>query len=278
MAEKEKIELLTSFVDGEINDPVLINELESLIASDSDAAFNFNVQSLMKKIVQEKIGFINAPEKLKKKVKRKLLRETESPAENNLQGLFSKPYWSYATAAVIVLAVILIIFNRPPINDTPDFAIRQRGSDNMLVQAQNNFKAIVDGNLKPAMFSDNPEEIKNYFQNNGVGYKTTVPVFENLKLLGAVISDEDGEKFAHHVYTNSEGNLVYLYQVTEQVIIQGKKIILTSDLVRYLDEGRCYSYSSGNTSTLIVKVKENICTIVSDLKQNELSDTFCNLN
>ncbi len=278
MADKDKIELLTAFVDGEVNDPVLLKELESLIESDKDAAFNFHVQSLMKKIVQEKIGFINAPEKLNKRVKRKLLSETAPPVENNLRGIFSKPYLTYATAAVILLAVILILFNRPPLDESLDFAFRQRGSENMLVQAQNNFKAIIDGQLKPAIVSNDPEIIQNYFQTNGVNYSTTVPVFENLKLLGAVVSDEGGEKFAHHIYTDSAGKLVYLYQVDEQTIINGNRINLTTDLIHYLDEGKCYSYSSGSLSTLIVKVKKNICTIVSDLTQKELSDSFCNLN
>lgn len=278
MADKEKIELLTALVDGEIDDPKLKSELESLIASDLQAAMEFEVQTLIKNLVRNKIAFVKAPDKLLRRVEKKLLREVESPSGKILPPLFTRPFISYATAAVIVLAIVLIIFNRPPLTDVYNFASEQQGSNNMFIQAQNNFQAIISGQLKPQLVSDNPEVIRNYFEESGVEYSTIIPVFDRLNLLGAVVSDEGGEKFAHHVYTTAEGKLIYLYQVDEQTILEGNKITLTKDFVKYLDEGSCYTASQNKSNILIVKVMDNICAVVSDLTQSELKESFCNLN
>jgi hypothetical protein len=276
--DKEKIVLLTALADGEIDNPNLKSELETFISSDSNAKFEFEVQSLMKSLVRNKIAFVKAPEKLHRHIKRKLLREVESPNRKILSPVFTTRYISYATVAVIIVAIVLIIFNRPPLIDEYNFAIEQHGTNNMFVQAQNNFSAIINGQLKPQLISDNPGIIKNYFEQNGVRYTTIIPEFDNLDLLGAVVSDEGGEKFAHHVYTTTDGKLVYLYQVDEETILEGDKITLTNDLVKYLDEGSCYSVSQNKTSLVFVKVKENICAVVSNLTQTELKDTFCSLN
>ena len=278
MADKENIVLLTALVDGEIDDAKLKSELERFISSDSNAELEFEIQSLIKNLVKNKVAFIKAPQKLHRRITRKLLREVESQPGKILPPVFTTRYISYATVAVIILAIVLIIFNRPPLDDEYNFAIEQQGSNNMFVQAQNNFQAIIDGQLKPQLISDNPEVLKNYFELNGVRYTTIIPEFDRLNLFGAVISDEGGEKFAHHVYTTTEGKVVYLYQVKKETIIDGEKITLTSELVKYLEKGSCYSSSQNKTSTVIVKVNNNICTVVSNLTQIELQQWFCNLN
>lgn len=278
MDDKEKIVLLTALADGEINDPKLKADLEGFIASDSEAAFEFEVQSLIKNLVRNKIAFVKAPDKLQRRISRKMLREVESPPGKILSPVFTTRYISYATVAVIILAIILIIFNRPPLEDVYNFAVEQQGNNNMFVQAQNNFSAIVNGQLKPQLVSDNPAEIKNYFEQSGVEYSTIIPEFDKLNLLGAVVSDEGGKKFAHHVYTTTEGKLVYLYQVDEETILEGDKTTLTNDFVNYLDKGSCYSISQDKTSIVVIKVKNNICAVVSNLPQSELKQTFCGLN
>ncbi|QQS37316.1 MAG: hypothetical protein IPM56_05000 [Ignavibacteriales bacterium] len=278
MAHRDKIELLTSLVDGEISDQQLENELKTLIETDSTAAYDYKVQLLIKNLVKMNMGFVQAPERLHKKINRRLLRETTPANDPALTLIFTPSFMTYATAAVIVLAIILILFNRPPIVDTYNFAAGQQGKDNMFVQAQNNFSAIIQGRLQPQLLSDNAQTIQEFFKQSGVKYSTIVPVFENLTLLGAVVSDEQGKKCAHHVYTNSDGKIVYLYQVDETELVSGERLKLTPDLLNFLDEGRCYSFSSQTTSTLLVKSKKNICAIVSDLSARELNESFCNLN
>jgi hypothetical protein len=60
-----------------------------------------------------------------------------------------------------------------------DFAVEQLGSKNMFVQAKSNFNAITTGKLLPQLTSQDADEIKNFFNNNGVKYSTLVPNWLN---------------------------------------------------------------------------------------------------
>ena len=90
-----------------------------------------------------------------------------------------------------------------------DFAVEQLGSKNMFVQAKNNFNSITEGKLVPQLTSKSADEIKNFFINNGVKYSTLVPNLADWNLLGAVVSEDQGEKFAHHVYVSKDGFLIF---------------------------------------------------------------------
>ncbi|MCK7519056.1 MAG: hypothetical protein MZV64_15685 [Ignavibacteriales bacterium] len=46
------------------------------------------------------------------------------------------------------------------------------------------------------------KKLKSFFSANGVKYSTQIPDCKNWKILGAVVSEAGGEKFAHHVYSN----------------------------------------------------------------------------
>lgn len=277
MGDKFNIDLLAALIDGEIEDPKIKSELESFITSDTEAATEFKIQSLIKNLVRRNTGVVSASPKLRRRVQKKLMAEVELPDATVTLKPITQQYISYATVAVIVLALILIVFNRPPLSDDYNFAVEQTGADNMFIQAQFNFQALLNDQLKTQFKSDSPEMIKNYFEKSGVKYSTIIPLLDQMSLSGAFVSDEFGDKFAHHTYSTPEGKLVYLYQVNEQTLHSGTKIKLTKGLIKYIDDGGCYVYSQGQTSTLIVKVKDNIFSVVSNLPRIELKETFCNI-
>ena len=147
----------------------------------------------------------------------------------------------------------------------------------MFIQAKNNFNSILNGKLLPQLTSANSEEIKNFFNTNGVKYSTSVPNLKDWKLLGAVVSEDGGEKFAHHVYVGKNGQLAYLFQVDESYIHTHTIVTLSEDLVKYLDAGNCYSSKSEESITLFTKLGNNICAIVSNGNPKEIENTFCGL-
>ena len=277
---QENIELLTALVDGEIDDTVKSKELKELIDADEEIRFEYQIQSLMKKLVREKVEFQKAPEKLHKKIEKKIKPKSlrESGLSSIFPRIFGKPAFAFGVSFVIILALILLIFNRTPQLEYKDFAIEQNGSDNMFVQAKNNFRNILEGKLKPQIVTSNPEEIKNFFNKEGVHYKTIVPQYSNWQLLGAVVSEDDGEKFAHHVYTGNDGKLVYLFQVNEKYINNFHILNLTDDLLNYLDQGNCYLSKSENSTILMTKAKDNIIAVVSNIPPNALKQQFCGIN
>jgi hypothetical protein len=278
MAEFRK-DIVTALVDGEIADPDLKQEVLSKIESDQDLEIDYKAQLLIKNLVKEKIAWKRTPDKVKGKILRMngSTSKVESVNKQFLSNLFEKPAFSFATAFVVILAIVLILLNRTSIIEERDFAIEQIGSDNMFIQAQNNFNGIVSGKLSPQMTSDKSEQIKKFFTDNGVKYETSVPEIKNWKLLGAVVSEDKGEKFAHHLYINRDGKLAYLFQVDESYLNSHEIISLSDDLIKYLDEGNCYTIKSANSITLFTKVNNNIFSVVSDGNLKEVEQSFCSL-
>ncbi|HCY74833.1 MAG TPA: hypothetical protein DHV28_02845 [Ignavibacteriales bacterium] len=274
-----KLDMIDAYIDGEITDKSLEQEILSKINNDNNFAIEYRVHSLVKNLVKEKLVFKQTPAKVRAKILKSIGSTTKVPSQSNsfLSDIFEKPSFSFATAFVVILAIVLIIINRPGVIENKDFAIEQLGNDNMFVQAKNNFNSIITGKLTPQLTSKNADEIKNFFNNNGVKYSTLVPSFSDWVLVGAVVSEDKGEKFAHHVYADKNGKLAYLFQVDESYLYNHKIISLSDDLIKYLDDGNCYTYISDGSVTLFTKLDNNICAIVSNGNPKEVENTFCSL-
>lgn len=272
-------DMITALVDGEITDANVKQELFSKIESDKEFAIDFKMQTLVKNLIKEKVVFQKTPDKVKAKILKSIGSTTkvESVNKSFFSGLFEKPAFSFATAFVVVLAIVLIIINRPVDIENKDFAIEQLGSDNMFVQAQNNFNSILQGKLAPQLASNSADEIKNFFNDSGVKYSTSVPNVLDWNLLGAVVSEDKGEKFAHHVYVDKEGKLAYLFQVDESYLNSHEIISLSDDLIKYLDEGNCYTSVTDSSVTLFTKIENNICAVVSNANPKQVQELFCSL-
>ncbi|MFN3695143.1 MAG: hypothetical protein ACK4UV_09045, partial [Ignavibacterium sp.] len=186
-------ELITAFVDNEIKDASLKNEIKHLIDTDEEFKLEYQVQSLVKRIAKEKYKRTSAPEHLRIRILNKIAPDQKiaKPQKETSfwAGLFSKPAFSFATAIIIVISVVLILFNRTP-QQPPVIAEDKLTPDNMFYQAENNFEAIIQGKLSPQLVADNPEQIKSFFESSGVKYTTLVPTFAEWSLLGAVVSED----------------------------------------------------------------------------------------
>jgi hypothetical protein len=274
-----KLDMIDAYIDGEIKDDLVKQEVLSKINSDKDFAVEYRVHSLVKNLIHEKVVYQQTPAKVRARILKSIGSTTKVQSEKKsfFADLFDKPSFSFATAFVVILAIALIIINRPGIVQKKDFAIEQLGSKNMFVQAKNNFNSITEGKLVPQITSKSPDEIKKFFNNNGVKYSTLVPNLANWNLLGAVVSEDQGEKFAHHVYVSKDGKLAYLFQVDESYLYSHEIISLSDDLIKYLDAGNCYYYESDGSVTLFTKLDNNICAVVSNGNPKEVENTFCSL-
>lgn len=85
MVQKDLNELITTYVDGEITDPSTVNEIKNLIEKDRSIELDYNVQSLMKSIISDKLKILPTPENIRKKVIRKI-----KPSKNFLISFISE--------------------------------------------------------------------------------------------------------------------------------------------------------------------------------------------
>ena len=274
-----KLDMIDAYIDGEIKDELLEKEILARINNDNNFAIEYRVHSLVKNLIKEKVVYQQTPLKVRAKILKSIGSTTKVNSEKRsfFADIFERPSFSFATALVVVLAIALIIINRPGMVEKKDFAIEQLGSKNMFVQAKNNFNAITTGKLLPQLTSQNADEIKNFFNDNGVKYSTLVPNVADWNLLGAVVSEDQGEKFAHHVYVSKDGKLAYLFQVDESYLYNHEIISLSDDLIKYLDDGNCYSYESEGSVTMFTKLDNNICAVVSNGNPKEIENLFCSL-
>lgn len=274
-----KLDMIDAYIDGEIKDELLEKEILARINNDNNFAIEYRVHSLVKNLIKEKVVYQQTPLKVRAKILKSIGSTTKVNSEKRsfFADIFERPSFSFATALVVVLAIALIIINRPGMVEKKDFAIEQLGSKNMFVQAKSNFNAITTGKLLPQLTSQSADEIKNFFNDNGVKYSTLVPNVADWNLLGAVVSEDHGEKFAHHVYVSKDGKLAYLFQVDESYLYNHEIISLSDDLIKYLDDGNCYSYESEGSVTMFTKLDNNICAVVSNGNPKEIENLFCSL-
>lgn len=277
-------ELITAYIDNEIRETSLKDEIKHLIDVDPEYRFEYQIQSLVKKAAREKYKRQQAPEHLRRRILNQIASEinVKTPIKSSEKevsfwaGLFSKPAFSFATAIIIIISVVLILFNRTP-QQPPVISEDQLTPDNMFYQAQNNFEAIIQGKLAPQIIADNPETIQQFFQTSGVKYSTLIPTFKEWKLLGAVVSEDKGEKLAHHVYIGEKGEIVYVFQVDESYLKSHEIISLNENLIEYLDQGNCYIKTDNQKVLLFKKIDHNICAIVSNAPLQEVQNNFCNI-
>ncbi len=276
-----KKELITAFVDNELRDESLKNEITHLIKTDDEFKAEYQLQLMVKKLVKEKYKRTAAPDYLRNRIldqiAPKQVRDAKTKAESFWAGLFSKPAYSFAIAIIIIVSVILIILNRTVEQQPPVISLEKLTPDNMFYQAQNNFQAIIEGKLTPQLIADKPDEIQKFFEMKGVKYSTLVPTFAQWSILGAVVSEDKGEKFAHHVYIGKKGELVYVFQVDESYLQSHEIISLDEKLLQYLDSGKCYLSSDGKRTILFKKINHNICAVVSNAPESDLQNNFCNI-
>lgn len=270
---------LTALIDGQISDPSIENELRRLIDSEPEFRQEYDTLRFTKMLVQKKCTFHSTPDKLRQKIIRQIKpMENETPKFMSLlKDIFSKPSIAISGAMALILIAVILIFNQPSNNEIANLLGEQYGPENMFLQASNNFNSILAGKLAPQILTDNADKVKNFFSANGVKYLTTIPKCENWKILGAVVSEAGGEKFAHHVYANEEGKLVYLFQVDESYLNKNNAIKLSEGMIKYLDEGKCFINTKDSQTTLMKKMQGNICAIVSNAPKTEIENLFCSL-
>lgn len=274
-----KKDYIAAFVDGELSDETIKFEVEQKIQSDNNFAVDYKVQLLVKNLIKENLVYHSTPEKVRSKILKSIGSKTKAtkPSSSIFTNILERPAFSFASALVIVFAIALIIFNRSGVVENKNFALEQLGEKNMFVQAQNNFNSILNGKLAPQITTSESKEILRFFQEKGVKYSTIVPDLSDWNILGAVVSEDNGEKFAHHVYVGKNGELAYLFQVDESYLYSHQIITLSEDLIHYLDEGNCYTAIKNGSVTLFKKMGSNICAVVSNGNPNNVEKTFCSL-
>jgi len=271
---KNKI-LVTAYVDNQLKSAEELRMFEKALREDPSLDFDLNAELLTKKILKNKYSRKNLPDGKREELISLILRENVRIAQKKSfkEKLYSPRYISFATAAVIMLAFVLLIFNRPT-EINPNNISEQTGSNNMLVLARQNFKEYLNGDKSIQYVSTKPESIKNYFQSNGLKYDTYVPAIDDYTLVGASISEHNGVKLAHHYYAAKGGKFIYVFQAHEDYFKGDSIILLTNDLLDYLKLGNSYKTSHEYFTSIIKHHQNKVIAMVSNMPAEQMPREF----
>ncbi|HQJ46445.1 MAG TPA: hypothetical protein PK195_07375 [Ignavibacteriaceae bacterium] len=270
-------EFSAAFLDEEIKDENIFEKTKQKIVTDNKFAVDYKIQLLVRNLIKEKIIHQKTPAKVEKKILKLISGDskTNGPTIPFFSNIFEKPAFSFATALVIVFAIALIIMNTANITETKNFSYEQTGENNMFVQAQNYFNLITQKKLDIQINTSESAEVLKFFQDKEIKYSIIIPEIPNQNISGAFISDENGEKFAHIVYSGKNNEMTYLYQIDESYLYSNQFITLTNDCINYLDDGNCSITVNNNQVTLFKKIGSNICAVISNGNPDTLEKTFC---
>ena len=275
MENKKNIkELITAYLDNEIKGQEELKDFKDEIEKDPTLEFDLKAESLTKRLARKKGITKGTPDRTKKHILEKLSREKVIRAKKNsfVSRIYSQRFIAYSTVGIVLLALILLLINRPDLN--LNYISEQTGDNNMVVLAQSYFKDFLNGNNKIQFASDNPEEIKNFFESQGVKYATIIPTYNNYSLAGASVSEHHGLMFAHHIYTSKNGKYIYVFQVREDYLKSDSIIHLSEDLLNYLRNGNRYISRKNNFVTVLKKQNENVIALITNCADKELPDSF----
>ena len=277
MNEDKNKTIVTAYVDNQLKSPEELRLFEKSLKEDPSLKFDLEAESLVKNTLHKRFNNTKIDDNLRRKILHSINDETEKSSRKFSsafrQSIYSRRFIAYSTAAVILIAFVLLLFNRPSGVNTSEIS-EQTGENNMVVLAINNFENLVYGDKSVEFISNSPQEIKKFFRESGVKYDIYIPKFENYSLVGAYVSDHKGVKLAHHIYSAKNGKYIYVFQVHENYFKGDSIIRLTNDLMNYLKLGNRYQKTHSNYTTILKHRNNNVIAMVSNVPVSEMPESI----
>lgn len=271
----EYAELVAALVDNEITDNRLKSELLDATSTDAALKAEHHVQLTVKKTVKSKCRFAECPSSLRNRILLDI--RTGNPVEKReTKQVFTLRPYAYA-AAVAVIFITLFVFKYTDSQSNGDLQVVEAGF-NLDKMALENYKAILAAKLAPQITSDDSSKIQSFFAAKGLQYKMRMVCPKGWRYVGAVVSQDNGEKFGHVVLSDAKGNLLYIFEVDKKYLTSEKKLSLSSKIMSTVMSGSCYTQGEGSMGILINRCGDNVRAVVAKDNPENLKTLFCGLD
>jgi hypothetical protein len=285
--QQELEEILTSLIDGEYIAPDLREELLKRLDTSTELRVAHSIQTATKNILinRKDALSIHAPLDVQMAIQRNLANEksmnsaehsskferTFNNVYNAILNIFLKPVIAFPLGIIIGISGYLL-YNQSSI-DSEIFSyknITHNGNDNLCFQAYNNFHSLEQGNLPLQMLTNNKDELSIFFKEKGVSYPVFYPDID-AELQGGVVSDYKGVKLAHFVFKVGD-KFVYMYEVPNQMI-DNHNLQINPKAIEIVNKADWYwEKEKGSNNTMVLwRIKSNMCSIVTNLRMDQLS-------
>ena len=205
----EAQDLFGQIVDGSVAQKIK-RAFASHIASCARCKRSYELEVVAKTLIHSTIARVPAPIDARDAVRASLNREAIRGSRPwPLQFFGRVPASAYAIMAAGALFIYLFL---PPPQTGFDETIRHAEEGDVMQQATVTFSLLREGKLKPAMTTCSPENMYAYLRAQGLPFEVFVRPLEHCDGYSAMVSDYDGVKLAHVVYTIGD-DMLYVYQV-----------------------------------------------------------------
>jgi len=277
----ERAELLSAYLDGQLAGEEL-DAVKQDLATDPDLEREFRMIAAVRHTVRDRSAVLReqAPVELERSIRLALGREVEAASAatetssllDRILGLIRTPAVavSLATAALVTVVVLTLDLNQAGQNEPA--MIMSASTVDLYNASYDNFQKVVRGEIQLAIQSSDIDRLREFFRSEGVQYDVFFPEVA-AELKGGVVSNHDGQKFAHLVYGVGD-HLVYIFEVDEASVARNN-VAMERTVARDLAESRWHWEERSGVGTMFVWESNNIIfSAVSDLRTQDLSALF----
>ncbi len=268
---------ISAYLDGQMTNEERL-QFESELASDALLQREVELLGALRTRIRTHAPALRQalPPELERSIRLALVaeRETKSTARSSawwaslLDSLrrpaFAIPLALSSVAAVVITVMLVLEGSRVPVMREPVV--------NLYEASYSNFNKVVKGELKLAIQTSDVEQLRSFFREQGVKYEVFFPEV-SAELQGGVVSEHQGRRYAHLVYTTN-GHLVYIFEV-DMESIRKRDVAMHPAVADDLKHSEWHWEERPNVGTMFVWESNSVvCSAVSDLRTQELSALF----
>ena len=229
---------------------------------------SFELETITKQIVRNTCSMVVTPPQIFQSVLANIETEPEQPASfyHWIDEFFSMRKTLPALAGTIVVVALLVFFNSPATLEESDV---HTASNDIIVQALQNFARLQRGELKPTRTATKPGDVHDFLNSSGMNF-AIVQSIDCCRKYGATTSEYGGVKLAHVVYTMDD-DVMYVYEVLKRNVMEGSTLIMPPAARTALRKTGWYTDPHHPECNVILWISdETLCAAVSYLKKDQM--------
>jgi len=230
----------------------------------------YEAEASTKRFVTMHARMVDAPASVKRAILDRLDEESVAPPAAALPSRLSRflnslrirPSLVFALGLLVLLIIVAQILQPPA-------RIAIAGSNNVLLQSMENYRAVLAGTITPQVASSDPASVKKLFEG-ATTFPVHVPRLRHCTLVGGTLNAYEGTPLAHVVYRRGE-TLIYVYQTCWNTVQQGKRLMLPGPVMNSLHKTGWYTETLEDGQPMALWVRgATLCAAVAMAKPEEL--------
>lgn len=255
---KDCQELVSAAVDNQLNKETF-ESFEEHVEGCSACRTEYELESITKSAVRTRVKMVPTPGVLLQRIAERLDQETALADDDRKRwwsDLLRWPVLRPTIAFSAAFVAVLLILNRS-------------AGSNVIEQSLENYRAVVNGEMKPEETSGSPEILKSFFTGK-TEFQVLVPEMKDCRLLGGLLGEYSGAPAAHVVYMH-DTEIIYICQVCWETVLEGEALNLSSKAKDELQRTGWYTETRPDGYTIVLWTKGNtLCSAVAMMSEADL--------